>query len=222
MDNSYVEYAVEKSFELLAIDSPTGYTEKCAAVALEKFQELGFKAVRTKKGGVLVDLGGKKDDDGLVIMAHLDTLGCMVAEVKGNGRLRLTNLGGLHAKGCEGENVVIYTRDGKTYEGTLQMPNPSLHVNNDFEGTERTWDSFECVIDEDVKNGEDVKALGIDVGDPVCVEPRSRVTSSGYIKSRFLDDKLCVGILYGLAKYIKDQKITLDRHTYLHVTVYEE
>ena len=78
------------------------------------------------------------------------------------------------------------------------------------------------VLDEDVKSAEETRTLGVEVGDVVCFEPRTRLTASGYIKSRFLDDKLSVGILLGLAKYLKDTGTVPQRHVYLHVTVYEE
>ena len=98
----------------------------------------------------------------------------------------------------------------------------SIHVNGDFSTVSRTWDSVEIVIDEDVKTDEDTRKLGIETGDIVCFEPRTRRTESGYLKSRFLDDKLSVGILLGFAKYLKDNGTVLPRRVYVHVTVYEE
>ena len=222
MQKTYAEYAVEKTVELLAIDSPTGFTDKAAGWVREAFQALGFKTHITTKGGVLVDFGGEDDKDAILLEAHADTLGGMVAEVKGNGRLRLTSLGGMSANNGEAENVRIYTREGKVYEGTLQLCNASVHVNGKYSTTERTFDTTEVVIDEDVANADDTRALGIEVGDIVAFDPRTRVTDSGYIKSRFLDDKLSVGILLGLAKYLSDNKVTPKRRTYGHITVYEE
>ena len=59
-------------------------------------------------------------------------------------------------------------------------------------------------------------------GDIVCFDPRTVVTPSGFIKSRFLDDKLSTAILLGYAKYLKDENITPDRRIYQHITVFEE
>ena len=218
----YRDYAVDRTIELLNIDSPTGYTEMAAKYVEKQFKKLGFKATITNKGGVLVDFGGKNDKDALYLEAHTDTLGGMVAEIKSDGRLRITNLGGMNANNAESENVRIYTRDKKVYEGTLQLINASVHVNSEYSDTKRTFDNCEVVIDENVSTKDDVKALGISVGDIVCFDPRAHVTKSGYIKSRFLDDKLSVGILLGFAKYLSDKKIELKRHTYAHITVYEE
>lgn len=222
LDRKYAEYSTEKAVELLKIDSPSGYTDKAAEWVKDEFLKLGFDAKITVKGGVIVDLGGQDDGDGLFIEAHTDTLGGMVAEIKSNGRLRLTPLGGMRADNGEAENVRIHTRGGKIYDGTLQLCNASVHVNSSYGSTNRNFDTTEVVIDEDVNNATDTRKLGIEVGDIVCFDPRTRVTESGYIKSRFLDDKLSVGIVLGFAKYIKDNSITLPRRTYIHVTVYEE
>ena len=222
IDISYADYAWERSAALLAIDSPSGFTAKAAAWVKETFESLGFSAEITRKGGVLVDLGGTDEADGLMLAAHTDTLGAMVAQIKGNGRMKLTNLGGMRPENGEAENIRLYTRAGKVYEGTLQLCNASVHVNPDYKTAKRDFDTCELVLDEDVRSAEDVRKLGIEVGDFVCFEPRTRRTASGYLKSRFLDDKLSVGILMGFAKYLSDNAITLKRRTYVHVTVYEE
>ena len=219
----YVEFATEKTCELLAIDSPSGFTDGAARYVKDEFEALGFDAHITQKGGVMIDLGGEDSPEGgLLLEAHADTLGGMVAELKGNGRLRITSLGGLRAENTECENVRVYTRGGNVYEGTLQLINPSIHVNGQYGDTKRSFDTTEIVLDEDVNSLDDLKNLGLEVGDIVAFDPRTRVTSSGYIKSRFLDDKLSVGILLGFAKYIADNSVKLPRHTYVHVTVYEE
>ena len=218
----YTTYAVKKAAELLAIDSPTGFTGTAAEWVRKEFEALGYRAEMTNKGGVLIDLGGKNEQDALLLEAHADTLGAMVAEIKGNGRLRVTNLGGMRAENGETENVRVYTRAGKVIEGTLQLCNASIHVNTKYGDTKRDFNTTEVVLDEDVKSAQDTRELGIEVGDIVCFEPRTRVTASGYIKSRFLDDKLSVGILLGLAKYMKDRHLTPARRVYAHVTVYEE
>ncbi len=222
MKREYAIYATDAAKELLAIDSPTGFTAGAAAWVLDRFSELGFEAKQTAKGGVLVDLGGENSEDALLLEAHTDTLGAMVAEVKGNGRLRLTNLGGMRAENAETENVRVYTRSGKVIEGTLQLCNASIHVNGKFNDTKRSFDTTEIVLDEDTASADETRALGIEVGDIVCFDPRTRVTESGYIKSRFLDDKLSVGILLGFAKYLHDNAITPARRVWVHVTVYEE
>ena len=222
LDKFYADYAWEQAEGLLAIDSPSGFTGKAAIWVRDAFQNLGFDAQITVKGGVLIDLGGRDQADGLLLEAHADTLGAMVAQIKGNGRLKLTSLGGMRPENAETENVRVYTRCGKIIDGTCQLCNASIHVNGSYGDTKRSWDTMEVVLDEDVSSAEDSRKLGIEVGDMVCFDPRTRRTESGYFKSRFLDDKLSVGILLGLAKYLSDNKLVPDRKVWAHVTVYEE
>ncbi len=222
IEMKHADFAWEQAAALLAIDSPSGYTGKAAAWVKQAFENLGFAAHITVKGGVIIDLGGKDENDGLLLEAHGDTLGAMVAMVKGNGRLKLTPLGGMSANNAEAENVRVYTRDGKVYEGTCQLANASVHVNGSYSDTKRSWDTVEIVLDEDVNSADDTRKLGIEVGDIVCFDPRTRRTASGYLKSRFLDDKLSVGILLGFGKYLADNKIVPERRVWAHVTVYEE
>ena len=221
MDRKYAEYATEKAVELLAIDSPTGFTKMAAEWVKKEFESLGYEAKMSEKGGVTITLADG-ECDGLLLEAHADTLGGMVSQIKGNGRLKLTALGGMKADNGETENVRVYTRDGKVYEGTLQLCNPSIHVNGAYSDTKRSFDTTEVVLDEDVSSAADTRVLGIEVGDIVCFDPRTRVTKTEYIKSRFLDDKLSVGILLGYAKYVKDENVKLPRPVYVNVTVYEE
>ena len=223
LERKYAEYAAEQAIELLNIDSPSGFTKKAASWVLDSFNNLGFKAKLTNKGAVLVDLGGKETENGAVLFAaHADTLGAVIAEIKGNGRLRLSNIGGLRACNAETENVNVYSRKGDVFEGTIQLINASSHVNKELDSTVRDFNTVEVVLDEDVKSADDVRKLGLEVGDFVCPCPRAHITKSGYIKSRYLDDKLSVGILLGIAKYIKDNSVALPRRVFVLVTVYEE
>ena len=222
IEKQYADFSWEQTAALLGVDSPSGFTKSAAQWCLDAFAALGFEAKLTVKGGVLVDLGGRDAADALLLEAHADTLGCMVSAVKGSGRLKLTPLGGMNPNNAEAENVKVYTRSGRILEGTCQLSNASVHVNKDYSSAARTWDAMEIVLDEDVKSAADTRELGVEVGDIVCFDPRTRRTSSGYLKSRFLDDKLSVGILLGFAKYLHDNGITPERKVYAHITVYEE
>ena len=147
IDQKYVDYAVEQTMKLLAIDSPSGYTDAAAEACLKEFKALGCEVWRTCKGGVVADLGGADEDDALWLEAHLDTLGGMVSEIKGNGRLRISPLGGLNPHNAETENCRVVTKFNGVYEGTLQLDNASIHVNGDYSDTVRKFSCMEVVLD---------------------------------------------------------------------------
>lgn len=219
---NYIDYIVEETKKILAIDSPSGYTKEVAEYVLGEYRALGYEPKLTVKGGVLVALGGKNKEDAVMLEAHIDTLGAIVTEIKSNGRLKVSPIGGMNANNAEAENCRVATRFSGTFEGTCQLSNASVHVNGDYSDTKRSWDEMEIVLDEKADSREETEKLGIMAGDFVCFDPRTTVTKTGYIKSRFLDDKLSVGILLGYAKYLKEENITTERMVYQHITVYEE
>lgn len=225
MDNfeQIVQYTMDKTVRLLGIDSPCGYTKNAAAFVMEAYRELGLEPVETVKGGVLVCLNpDAPEDGGILLEAHMDTLGGMVSGILPNGRLTLTPLGGLNPNNAETENVRIVTRAGQIYTGTFQLQNASIHVNKEYSKTDRRFETMEVVLDEEVKCRMDTEKLGIMTGDVACFEPRTVVTQSGYIKSRFLDDKLSVGILLGLANQSVQGIVKFNRRVWHHITAFEE
>ncbi|MDO4293613.1 MAG: M42 family metallopeptidase [Eubacteriales bacterium] len=221
--NEITSYIIEQTKAVLAIDSPTGFTSRAAEYVMGEYRRLGYEPQLTNKGGILVCVSqGSRDTDPILLEAHMDTLGAMVRGITEKGRLLLTPLGGMNANNAEAENCRVYTRDGRVSSGTFQLQNASIHVNGKYNDTSRSYDVMEVVLDEPVETKQDVLDLGILTGDIVCFDPRTVVTPSGYIKSRFLDDKLSVGILLGYAKYLKENRVETKRRIYQHITVFEE
>lgn len=214
------KFMLETLKTLLAIDSPTGMTGAVIDKTAEIYRSIGYEPKRTEKGGLVIDLGG--EGDAIMTSGHVDTLGGMVAEIKSNGRMRILPVGGLRVENTESENVRAYTRDGRVFEGTYQLDNPSTHVNQEYDSEKHTWQNMEVVLDEFTSSREETEALGFENGEFICFEPRFRITDRGYLKSRFLDDKLCVSIMIAYAKDLKDRGVTPARRVYQHVTVYEE
>lgn len=215
-----VLYAVDQITALCRIPSPTGFTHQVQDYLMQELTALGYAPKKNRKGGVLVHLGG--EGRGLILAAHVDTLGLMVRAVKPNGRLRFTKIGGYPANYVETENCTVYTRDGRQYSATVQLNNPGSHLRTDINDTKRDDTTMEIVLDERVKTKADTHALGIEAGDFVALDPRTVVTPSGYIKSRHLDDKASSGVLLALAKAVKTGEVTLNRSVWLLFTTYEE
>lgn len=212
------EFIMEQLQKLLAIDSPTGYHENVQSYLVKELEALGFAPHCLRKGGVIVNLGGQGNP--LMMMSHVDTLGCFVHYIKGNGRLAISNQS-LNPNNIETETVHVITRDEKVYDGTIQLENASIHVNDD-PNRARDFGSIEVVLDEDVRSREDVEKLGICAGDVIAVNPRFTLTASGYIKSRYLDDKASAALLLGFAHHVSKNPTVLKRNVQLFFTAYEE
>ncbi len=208
--------------DLVSIPSPSGNTNEVITFVEKFLAELQIKSVRNRKGGLIATLEGKNTSKHRMLTAHVDTLGAMVKEIKSNGRLKIDLIGGFKYNSIEGEYCQIETSSAKKFTGTILMHQTSVHVYKDAGKAERNQENIEIRIDEKVHNAEEVRALGIEVGDFVSFDPRVEVTTSGYIKSRHLDDKASVAILLQLMKQIKAENITLPYTTHFLISNNEE
>ncbi|MBQ6195832.1 MAG: M42 family metallopeptidase [Lachnospiraceae bacterium] len=215
------EYCLEMFQRLLSKDSTTGQYEEIQLLLCSILDELGYPYTVTRKGGVIADLGG--EGEALVVTAHLDDIGLMVRHINADGSLNVCAVGGLYPFYCVTENVRIYTRDGRVYTGTVCRTPNSIHVTEEeLRSTLPDFRTNVCVVlDENVKKAEDVRALGIETGDMIALEPRFTM-ANGYIKSRFIDDKACAAVLLTAMKALKEENITLHRKVYAYFAMYEE
>lgn len=221
--NISMDDLTNKLISLLNIPSPTGNSKAAVEFIKTNFDDIGIKSILTGKGALLATLPGEDHKKAITLSAHVDTLGAMVKEVKSNGRLKITQLGGYAMNTVEGEHVLIETIDEKRYTGTIMITKASSHIHGDeTKSTERNTTNMEIRIDEKISSKEDVEKLGIQVGDFVSFDPRATLTSSGYIKSRHLDDKAGVIALLGMAKYLKENNITPKYTTHFFISTYEE
>ena len=209
--------------KLTSIPSPTGFTREIADYLVEELERLGYKAIRTNKGGVNVIVKGKDDNKHRVVTAHVDTLGAMVRAVKADGRLKMAKIGGYPWNMIEGENCLVHVAStGQTVSGTILIHQTSTHVYKDAGTAERTEDNMEVRLDAKVRNEKETLDLGIDVGDFISFDPRTIITETGFIKSRFLDDKVSAAILLDLLRKYKEENIELPQTTHFMFSVFEE
>lgn len=210
---------IETLKTLVNIPSPSGMTEEAIRFAEQELNALGVKTSRLHKGALLATFSGRSGKARL-LTAHVDTLGAMVKDILPSGRLRLTQVGGYAWTAIEGENCLVHREEGEAIEGTILIHQSSVHVYKDTNSAERSASNIEVRLDEKVHSREDVTALGIEVGDFVSFDPRFQVTSSGYVKSRHLDDKASVAILMDLAKDLI--RYDLPHTVYFLISNYEE
>ena len=209
--------------KLTGIPSPTGFTREVADYLVEELERLGYSPIRTNKGGVNVIVKGKDDNKHRVVTAHVDTLGAMVRAVKADGRLKMAKIGGYPWNMIEGENCLVHVAStGKTVSGTILIHQTSTHVYKDAGTVERTEDNMEVRLDAKVRNEKETRDLGIDVGDFISFDPRTIITETGFIKSRFLDDKVSAAILLDLLRKYKEENIALPQTTHFMFSVFEE
>ncbi|SDM47376.1 Putative aminopeptidase FrvX [Psychrobacillus sp. OK028] len=208
--------------QLVEIPSPSGYTKEIMDFMENILQKLKVDYIRTNKGALIATIKGSDETKHRLLTAHTDTLGAMVKEVKGSGRLQLTMVGGFNWNAVEGEYCTIHTADGKKIRGTILMHQTTVHVYKNASGLPRDEKNMEVRIDEKVLTAEDTRNLGIEVGDFVSFDPRFEETENGFIKSRHLDDKASTALLLQLIKTIQNGDVTLPHTTHFYISNNEE
>ena len=207
--------------QIINIDSPTGYCSKVINYLETVVKELGFNYTKNQKGNLIVSVEGKSDYT-VGLSAHVDTLGLMVRSINGDGTLKFTTLGGPLLNTYNAEYCKIYTREGKIYTGTILSTSPAVHVFPDSRSKDLKEDTMCVRLDEVVYSRSDTQKLGIQTGDIIAIDPKFEITPSGYIKTRFLDDKASAFLLLELLRYLKEQNITPENNLKLIFSTYEE
>lgn len=216
------EYVLKTAEEILKFNSPTGFCfeimDKIKGIA----EGFGFEFETTNKGCGIITIKGKKSDKVIGLSAHVDTLGCMVRSITSEGKLKFTLLGGPIVPTLDGEYCTVRTRDGQEYTGTILSTSPAAHVFEDAKSKTRDPQNMEVRLDEEVFSKEDVQKLGICAGDFIFIDPKTTITKSGFIKSRFIDDKGSVSCLMGLLELFSRKKIVPKYTTKILISTYEE
>ena len=208
--------------KLVETPSPSGYTNEVMKYISSYLDEINVDYVKTNKGAIVATLLGDNNSSHRLLTAHTDTLGAMVKEIKSNGRIKLSLIGGFSWNAMEGESCFIHTSSGKKIRGTILLHQTSVHVYKNSGAIERNAENMEIRVDEKVFSKDDTSKLGIDVGDFVSFDPRFEETESGFIKSRHLDDKASTALLLQLMKNIKSANIQLPYTTHFYISNNEE
>lgn len=208
--------------DLLNTPSPTGDTEWAVSVVEQELQALGINSSRTTKGALIASLSGLRTDRPRAVSAHVDTLGAMVKEIKPSGRLKLSALNSVMWPTVESEGVSVATRSGRQVRGSVVLANGAAHVNEEAHTAARNGDTLEVRLDERTRSAEETRQLGVEVGDFVYFDPRFEASESGFVRSRFLDDKACVACLVAALKALRDNGITPAQATTCQISNYEE
>ncbi len=205
--------------ELIGIDSPSGFGNKIQTYLIDFAKSRNLACELTNKGNINIKLNNDEVPT-RVVATHIDTLGLMISKIEQDGTIRVSPIGGPIASTLNGEYARLYTRDDQVYTGTLLIDSNSKHVFTDSE-KQVTFDDMYFRIDQKYTSDKDIRKLGIEVGDYICYYPKFEV-SGDYIKSRFLDNKLCAAIALDTLDQLAKGQLNLNEPTVFSFTLFEE
>ena len=217
------DFLLETLTGLLEIPSPTGRAQQAIVKVQEQLSSYSQLSIsQTRKGALLAEWTGEKDDAPRAITAHVDTLGAMVKEIKGNGRLILSQIGSYAWNTVEGEGCTVFLQDGSTLRGALLLTHASVHIHSQkVNKIKREADTMELRLDARTLSAEETEKLGVSVGDFIAFDPRVELTN-GFVRSRHLDDKAGVAAVLAALEAMQRGKLKPKQRTTLHFSNYEE
>ena len=210
--------------DLLNIPSPTGFAEPAVEFVEKELSKCSqLQLSRTRKGALVAKWEVKSDLPPVALTAHVDTLGAVVKEIKSNGRLKLSRIGGIQWPSVETEGVWVFTSKGEKIRGSVLIDTASGHIYSAAGSeTPRNDAHMEVRLDARITSEKETRELGINIGDCVAFDPRVELTQSGFIRSRFLDDKACVANLTAAIKSMAESGQSPVRSVYFLISNYEE
>ena len=208
--------------DFVNVPSPVSYYDEILPLVEEYAAKFGYPVTYDRKNTPYITLEGEDNSKTVMVGAHMDTLGLMVRKIEKDGTLRVRQLGGVSFQSIEGETMTVHTRSGKSYTGLMVCQSHSTHVFDDARSLERDENTMMISLDEKVETREDVLALGIRHGDVISFDPHCTITENGYVKSRFIDDKLAVAAVFAALKYMTENGLKPKYRTLLSFPFYEE
>ncbi len=215
-------YFLNLAKELLTTPSPTGFSHHIMTKIEYYANELKLPLERTNKGNAIITFEGENKDYVIGLSAHVDTLGLMVRSINSDGTLKIVTIGGNQPNSLIGEYCTVFTRCNKTYSGTILTTSYSSHVYDDASKLGSKFEDLMIRLDEVVKSEKDVLDLGIRNGDFIAIDPKTTITDNGFIKSRHIDDKISVAIIFTLFKTFLENNIKPKNTVKFMVSTYEE
>ena len=217
-----VEYLADQLSKLLAIPSPSGYTDNVVRYCTEELQRLGLKPELTRRGAIRAIRPGMNQAAARAIVSHLDTLGAQVKRVKENGRLELVPIGHWSARFAEGARVTLFSEKG-SYRGTILPLKASGHTfNKEVDSQPVGWEYVELRVDAYTRAMPETLALGIDIGDIVAIDPQPEFLGNGFIVSRHLDNKAGVASMLAALQALQREGSQTEVDTHWLFTISEE
>ena len=217
-----MSYLVEMLESLLNIPSPSGFTDQIVHFTGSELSRLGIDFELTRRGAIRADLKGEVSSPDRAVVAHVDTLGAMVKQLKDNGRLEVVPIGTWSSRFAEGSRVTIFT-DRSKLRGTILPLKASGHTfNTEVDTQPVAWDNLEIRVDEMTYNRSDLEATGINIGDFVAIDPNPEFSEEGYVNSRHLDNKAGVAAVMAATKAVLESGVTLPVDCHLLFTITEE
>lgn len=219
IDTAFLE---ESLLQLMALPSPVGLTDGVVRYTAARLESIGIPYEITRRGAIRGLLRGRERRPARALVAHLDTLGAMVREIKQSGRLAIVPIGSWSSRFAEGGRLTIYTDHGQLRGSCLPLKSSGHAFGGEVDTQPSSWDHVEVRVDVPAHSAQELIDAGVHVGDWIAFDPQLEMAPGGYIVSRYLDDKAAVAALLAACKAVVDSGRELPVDALALFTITEE
>ena len=180
--------------------SITGYesydADKLDSLVSDIFDETYTDAVGNR---FFVKKCGRENAPRILIDAHMDEIGMVVTEIKDDGFLKVTNIGGVDTRILQASDVIVYGKE-KIF-GVVGSTPPHLQKP---EESQKLKDIGELLIDTGYS--KDAISELVRIGTPVGFAPKYLELANGKLAGKGFDDKACAACaVEGIRRASRDE-----------------
>lgn len=202
------------------IDGVSGHEHDVAAYMKSEFQRMGADEIIQDQLGSLMAVKKSSTPNApkVMILAHMDEVGFLVKQIMPTGALKLHPVGGWFSQNLLAHRLVLTTREGKKYPGTIGSIPPHLLP---AEKRSSAIQIEDMLADVGAVDADDAKAMGIEVGDMMVVQGPFEILNGGKrLLSKAFDNRY--GCVLALDTFEQLKDLELDYDLYIGASVQEE
>lgn len=219
----YTESAKKFLEDLMNTPSPSGYEGPAIKKVDEYIKDSTTLIFKDRQGNRLYKVKTVKGNPkiNVLLTAHIDEIGYQIQTIEDTGLMHFIPIGGIDSKVVPGQNIEIYTRQGKKIKAVIGKK--AIHTEEPGE-RETACKLDSLLIDVGCTNPKEVRELGIKVGDIAVPAPNANTEfGNNCVCGRGLDDKAGISVITELARHInRFQGERVNANVYIAILTQEE
>ncbi len=199
---------------------PSGFEREAAALVAKTMRPIADKITIDKLGSVQFIKKGAADKPRILLAGHVDEVGFIVSGITKDGFLKVNPLGGWWSQVVLAQKVIIRTRKNDLFFGVFGAKPPHILSPEERKKVVELKDMF---IDVGASSEDDIKKMGIQVGDPIVPDSSFQLIRDGKLAAaKAFDDRLGAFIAMEVIHQLKKEDISHPNTVIGAATVQEE
>ncbi|MBS7632271.1 M42 family metallopeptidase [Candidatus Bathyarchaeota archaeon] len=196
---------VENLEKLSNVCGVAGREQEVGALTKKLLKPYVDEIKEDKLGNIIGIKKGKQNVPRVMLAAHMDEIGLLVKTISKEGFLQFTKIGGIDDRVLMAQKVIVYTEKGPLH-GIIGSKPPHIQKEDERKRV-MAWD--ELFIDIGAENQEEVKKMGVKIGDPVGFDIKFAQIGKNIVIGKAFDDRAACAIMIETMKRLEKTECTV-------------